>query len=174
MPRILSPAYFHHYNAQPLSVSPSEATKITLSGNEEGSNQLKVDKLKGNDKEQLVLGMGPVQTSVWRLSRLVPLEGVKRQFSKYTGRKVDPVKSSSVTDAASTPLVEDNDVEPQLLEIEEGLDGVSLKPLSDEDKAENTMETGTRVPEKSNMKSSQGQKWQQVPYLPQYVPFGQV
>ncbi|KAK7812200.1 putative leucine-rich repeat receptor-like protein kinase [Quercus suber] len=78
VPRILSPAYFHHYNGQAQSMpSDAESTNISMLKREEG-----IDKLKEDDGKQLVLGLGPVQSSFWRLSRLVPFEGVMRQLNK--------------------------------------------------------------------------------------------
>ena len=82
MPRILSPAYFHHYNAQ----IDARTSGSSMSKSEEGVKKQKAEKLKENEGEQLVLGLGPVQTSFWRLSRLVPLESVRRQFNKYKGQ----------------------------------------------------------------------------------------
>ncbi|KAK9944624.1 hypothetical protein M0R45_010184 [Rubus argutus] len=153
VPRILSPAYFHHYNAQPLSM-PAEngTTKKSMLKSEEA-----VGKRKVNEGERLVLGLGPVQTSIWRLSRLVPIDGVRRQFNKYRGSKVAAVETSSQSDSVATTVVDDDIVEPQSLEIQEGSDGISLKPISDTDK---------EVPDVA----SNGK----VPSLPSYVPFGEL
>lgn len=128
------------------------------------------DKAKENEGEQLVLGLGPVQNSVWRLSKLVPLDSVRRQINKYRGKKVGSVETLSTSDSAATALVEDV-VEAQSLEIEEGSDGISLKPISD---TAPDLSTSDKFPKKSTTKSGDGRKWGSVPYLPSYVPFGQV
>lgn len=161
VPRILSPAYFHHYNAQAQTI-PAEAESTNLSP------------LKRKEGEQLVLGLGPVQRSFWRLSRLVPLESVRRKFNKYGGNQVGSVDMSSPSDSVATALVEDDVVEPESLEIQEGLDGISLKPFSDIDKGPPDVATSGKLAEQGNIKAGDGGSWLSVPYLPSYVPFGQV
>lgn len=131
-----------------------------------------VDKQKENEGERLVLGLGPVQSSFWRLSKLVPLDSVKRQLNKYRGKKVDSVDTYSMSDSAATNLVEDEVVEAQSLEIQEGSDGISLKPISDTDKE--AADVAGRSAQKSSIKNGDGRGWRRVPYLPSYVPFGQV
>lgn len=167
VPRILSPAYFHHYNAQPLSMPiEKETTTSSMLKHEEA-----VDKLKENEGERLVLGLGPVQSSFWRLSKLVPLDSVRRYLNKYRVRKVGSVEAHSMPDSAATNVVEDEVVEAQSLEIQEGSDGISLKPIdTDKDGAE----VAGRSSQKSAAKNGDGRRWRQVPYLPSYVPFGQV
>ncbi|PPR85797.1 hypothetical protein GOBAR_AA34901 [Gossypium barbadense] len=62
IPRILSPAYFHHYNAQSsLMSSGVESTSLSTSKNEQDSQKGKTEKLNENEGEQLVIGVGPVQ-----------------------------------------------------------------------------------------------------------------
>ncbi|KAL5562194.1 hypothetical protein UlMin_031941 [Ulmus minor] len=156
VPRLLSPAYFHHYNAQPLSMPEA------------------VDKLKENEGEQLVLGVGPVQNSIWRLSKLVPLDSVRRQLNKYRGKKVDSVGTLSVLDSAATALVEDEVVETPSLEIQENSDGISLKPISDTSKELPNLATNGKFPQKNANENGEGRKWRRMPYLPSYVPFGQL
>lgn len=170
VPRILSPAYFHHYNAQPLSM-PAEngTTKKSMLKSEEA-----VGKRKVNEGERLVLGLGPVQSSIWRLSRLVPLEGVRRQFNKYKGRKVAAVETSSQLDSVATTVVDDDIVEAQSLEIQEGSDGISLKPISDTDKEVPDVASNGKLAGKSITRSGDDRRWRRVPSLPSYVPFGEV
>lgn len=175
MPRILSPAYFHHYNAQPSSIHADvESTGQTVSKHEEGIEKSRAQKPKENEGEQLVLGLGPVQTSFWRLSRLVPLDGFRRQFNKYTGKQVDPIGTSLTSNSAVTSSLEDVVAEPQSLEIQEGSDGISLKPLSDTNNGPPDEAMTEKLAEKTNAKSGDGRNWRKVPYLPSYVPFGQV
>ncbi|KAJ4969426.1 hypothetical protein NE237_016127 [Protea cynaroides] len=173
VPRILSPAYFHHYNAQPsqspADVGPSGPSLVKLEDRIEVSKTVKT---KENDGEQLVLGLGPVQNSFWRLSRLVPLEGVRNQLNRFTRRQIEPTEINSGPDASLTST--DDEVAPQSLEIQEGSDGISLKPLSDTDKeapdeAKNSNAIGKRSPIMGN-----ASRWHRVPYLPSYVPFGQL
>lgn len=176
VPRILSPAYFHHYNnVQPLSV-PTETgiNSVSMSKDEEGVEKSRTGKLKENEGEQLVMGLGPVQNSFWRLSRLVPLAGLRSQFNKYRGKQVDPVEASSVTDSAVTSSIEDVADEPQSLEIQEGSDGISLKPLSETNNGPSDVTTTGKLAQKSNTGAGDGRKWRRVPSLPSYVPFGQV
>ncbi|KAI7982539.1 Protein EDS1B [Camellia lanceoleosa] len=176
VPRILSPAYFHHYNAQTLPIPVDTKTSDSLmSKREEGVKKQKAEKLKEIEGEQLVLGLGPVQTSFWRLSRLVPLEGVKRQFNKYKGKHVDPVETSSASDSAVTSSFDDEAAAPLSLEIQEGSDGISLKPFPETE----TGPQGEARDAKSSGKMNTGdtdnnRAWRRVPYLPSYVPFGQL
>lgn len=170
VPRILSPAYFHHYNAQPLSMPAENGTnKKSMLKSEEA-----VGKRKVNEGERLVLGLGPVQTSIWRLSRLVPLEGVRRQFNKYRGSKVAAVETSSQSDSVATTVVDDDIVEPQSLEIQEGSDGISLKPISDTDKEVPDVASNGKLAGKSITRSGDNRRWRRVPSLPSYVPFGEL
>ncbi|XAR60907.1 Triacylglycerol lipase [Bertholletia excelsa] len=159
VPRILSPAYFHHYNAQAL------ARRV---------KKLKTEKSKESEEEQLVLGLGPIQTSFWRLSRLVPLEGVRRKFNQYKGRKVDPAETA-VAESAQRPSFDDLETTPPSLEIQEGSDGISLKPLSEIEKTLQGEEKDGKSSGKSNSNSRNNHSaWRRVPYLPSYVPFGQL
>ncbi|PQQ13795.1 uncharacterized protein Pyn_00039 [Prunus yedoensis var. nudiflora] len=170
VPRILSPAYFHHYNAQPPSVpAETESTSISMLKSEEA-----VGKRKENEGEQLVLGLGPVQTSIWRLSRLVPLEGVRRQFNKFRGKKVNSVETSSLSDSVATTVIDDDIVEAQSLEIQEGSDGISLKPISETDKEPPYVSPNEKSAKASTAKNGDGRTWRRVPYLPSYVPFGEL
>ncbi|KAG6630904.1 hypothetical protein CIPAW_13G053400 [Carya illinoinensis] len=170
VPRILSPAYFHHYNAQAQTI-PAEAEPTNLSPLKRKDG---IEKLKENQGEQLVLGLGPVQRSFWRLSRLVPLESVRRKFNKYGGNQVGSVEMSSSADSVATALVEDDVVEPQSLEIQEGSDGISLKPISDTIKGPPDVATSGKLAEQESSKGGDGRSWRRVPYLPSYVPFGQL
>ncbi|XP_027192608.1 uncharacterized protein [Cicer arietinum] len=170
VPRILSPAYFSHYNAQPVPVpSENETDSLLLREQEEG-----VVKPKANDGEQLVLGVGPVQRSFWRLSRLVPLEGLRRQFSKRQERRINSVETNSLPDSLANTLIEDEVVQPRSLEIQEGSDGISLKPFPETDKHSLEVSTNGKTNAKSNPINGDKGKWNSVPYLPSYVPFGQL
>ncbi|PON65978.1 Fungal lipase-like [Trema orientale] len=152
VPRILSPAYFHHYNAQSPSVTlETESSNLSTSKREEAA-----DKVKENEGEQLVLGLGPVQTSVWRLSKLVPLDSVRRQINKYRGKNVSSVETLSTSASAAVALVEDEEVEAQSLEIEEGSDGISLKPISD---VAPDLAASGKLPKKTTTKVGDGRKW---------------
>ncbi|KAK4845717.1 hypothetical protein QYF36_008284 [Acer negundo] len=175
VPRILSPAYFHHYNAQPLSFSADDVeTNSSARKHEEVVEKLRAEKQKENEGEQLVMGLGPVQSSFWRLSKLVPLAGLRSQFNRYRGRKVGPVESSPVTDSTMTSSIEDMADEPQSLEIQEGSDGISLKPLFSTISGSSDVATTGKLAGKSNTSIGDGRKWRRVPSLPSYVPFGQL
>ncbi|PIN01128.1 Triacylglycerol lipase [Handroanthus impetiginosus] len=172
VPRILSPAYFHHYNQNHLGPANGETTP-SMSLYSEGSEKQKAEALKENEGEQLVLGLGPVQNSFWRLSRLVPIEGLRRQISKYRGRKVDPVETPVVTDSVGTSAIDDIVAAPQSLEIEESSEGISLRPLPEK----NEISGGIKNEKSSgNSNSSSGgqRSWRRIPSLPSYVPFGQL
>ncbi|KAL3850451.1 hypothetical protein ACJIZ3_012333 [Penstemon smallii] len=172
VPRILSPAYFHHYNAQsPLAPADVETLPSTTKSRE-GLEKQKSIRLKENEGEQLVLGLGPVQNSFWRLSRLVPIEGVRRQFNKCTGRKVDPVEASVATDSGVASSIDDIVTAPQSLEIEEGSDGISLHPLPEKDVEISGEVRNGKLSGKSN--SGDKKAWRSMPSLPSYVPFGQL
>lgn len=170
VPRILSPAYFSHYNAQSQQgPSENETISLLLRKQEEG-----VAKPNANGGEQLVLGVGPVQKSFWRLSRLVPLEGLQRQFSKHRERRINSVETNSLPGSLANTLIEEEVVQPQSLEIQEGSDGISLKPFPETDKNSLEVSTNRKTSTKNNGMTGDEGKWQRVPYLPSYVPFGQV
>ncbi|GAV70759.1 Lipase_3 domain-containing protein [Cephalotus follicularis] len=174
VPRILSPAYFQHYNEQLLSFPYGIGnTSLSMSNREEWAEKSRSEKLKENEGDRLVLGVGPLQNSLWRLSRLVPIEGLRRQYDKYRGKHVDPVATSSVTDSTATSM-DDVVLEPQSLEIQEGSDGISLKPVSDSDNGSEDVASNGRLEEKGNNGGGDGRRWRRVPYLPSYVPFGQL
>lgn len=171
VPRLLSPAYFHHYNAN-SPLTPADAESSPLISKESLVNQ-KAESLRENEGEQLVLGLGPMQNSFWRLSRLVPIESVRRQFYKYTGRKVDSVQMSPGTDPGVASSFDDIVASPQSLEIEESSDGISLRPLPDK---KEEIPGGVKNGKSVTTNNSGGDKkvWRSIPSLPSYVPFGQV
>lgn len=183
IPRFLSPAYFDHYNnAQTPSADGGGVVPSPTDDQRDSGVKLEFGKLglnrgekqKENGGEQLVLGVGPVQTPFWRLSRLVPLEGIRRHL---TGRKETEVsvKAPSVTnsDSASSSITDDI-VAPQSLEIEEGCDGVSLKPISECDLKVLAADAVRKVPEKSDKNEGDKKAWGKIPSLPSYVPFGEL
>lgn len=171
VPRILSPAYFHHYNAHPYQ-SPVDSKKSTLSiSKQDITSDKQKAKIKENESEQLVLGLGPVYNSFWRLSNLVPINAVRRQLSKYTGNKFGS-SISSTPDPNITSSIEDAEDAPQSLEIEEDSEGISLKPLPmDKRDSSETVNGNSSGKSKSSDKRN---VWQRVPALPSYVPFGQL
>ncbi|KAF8402168.1 hypothetical protein HHK36_013120 [Tetracentron sinense] len=175
VPRILSPAYFHHYNAQPLQMPVDFGiTGTSLSKREEGVERSRTEKTKENEGEQLVLGLGPVQNSFWRLSRLVPLEGVRKQLNRFRRKQIGPEERSSMTDSVVTSIIDEAEAAPQSLEIQEGSDGISLKPFSVMDKRAPEEVKSGKVAGKSGSSSGDSRGWRRVPYLPSYVPFGQL
>ncbi|GAB2262893.1 hypothetical protein Droror1_Dr00003890 [Drosera rotundifolia] len=170
VPRILSPAYFHHYNAQTTS-SVVNGETIGLSLPRQGKHgKSKTEKQKDNGGERLVLGVGPVQTSFWRLSRLVPLDAVRRHLSNFGGNRAFNEQSTGANPV--TTLVDD-DV-PESLEIQEGSDGVSLKPLPGSDKKSSEADAMAKFFGKRSGNSEDNVAWRGVPYLPSYVPFGKL
>ncbi|OIT32856.1 hypothetical protein A4A49_26164 [Nicotiana attenuata] len=173
VPRILSPAYFHHYNGRSLPIPYDGGTSVSTSKSTELSLlKQKTEKAKENEGEQLVLGVGPVQNFFWRLSRLVPLEGVRKQLYRYRGKKVEP-RETPTTDSVSMPSVNDITNTPQSLEIQEGSDGISLRPLPTDEDISSEDKMGKSVAE-SNTNNGDKKGWRRMPYLPSYVPFGQL
>ncbi|CAN1130899.1 hypothetical protein LINPERHAP2_LOCUS6108 [Linum perenne] len=173
VPRFLSPAYFDHYNAQSSSRrSEVDTTGQSVTIPEEGIEKSKEQRQRENKGEQLVIGLGPMQTSFWRLSRLVPLEGIRKQFSKFTGKPVD--LTSATPTSTLTSSIEDAIVEPQPLEIQESSDGISLKPLPDVTNGKQDETVTEKFSEKADAKGGDRRNWQRVPYLPSYVPFGEL
>ncbi|KAH0641095.1 hypothetical protein KY285_037681 [Solanum tuberosum] len=172
VPRILSPAYFHHYNARSLPIPSDGGASVSMSKSSELSLlKQKTEKAKDDEGEQLVLGVGPVQNSFWRLSRLVPLEGVRKQLYRYRGKKVEPLETP--TDSDPMPSVNDIADTPQSLEIQEGSDGISLRPLPTDQDILGEGNLGKSVAE-SNINNGDKKGWRRMPYLPLYVPFGQL
>ncbi|KAJ4825059.1 hypothetical protein Tsubulata_034668 [Turnera subulata] len=173
VPRILSPAYFHHYNAQPVSIRAEVETSGQPVSQHQEIEKSGSQKAKGNDEGQLVLGLGPVQTSFWRLSKLVPLEGVRKQINKYKGKQVAPLERASVPNS-DEPSIEDVVAETQSLEIQEDSDGISLKPMSKAKGGPLDDAMPGKADEKISSQSVDKRDWRQVPYFPAYVPFGQL
>ncbi|CAN4093296.1 unnamed protein product [Withania somnifera] len=172
VPRILSPAYFHHYNARSLPIPSDGGASVSMSKSSELSLlKQKTEKAKANEGEQLVLGVGPVQNSFWRLSRLVPLDGVRKQLYRYRGKKVEPLEAPP--DSVPMPSVNDIANTPQSLEIQEGSDGISLRPLPTDEEILGEGKLGKSIAE--NDTTNEDKKgWRGMPYLPLYVPFGQL
>lgn len=149
----------------------AEATDSSLSKKNGQGVTSEAEKTKGKEHEQLVIGVGPVQNSFWRLSRLVPLEAVRKQLDRYRGKKVDPAETSIANESVVSTPIQDVVIEPQSLEIEEGRDGISLKPLPD---TGNGQTFSGRSEGKTDSSNGFGNSWGKVPSLPSYVPFGQV
>lgn len=174
VPRILSPAYFHHYNEQLLSTPVENPSNMITSTNSNPGKTIS-EKTKESDNQQLVLGLGPVQTSFWRLARLVPLESVRRQLSKYNSNQVNPVEPVNAPTPSDTSMTDDVAAMPRSLEIEEGSDSISLKPLvSLQEEQSNVATEGKLIGKNGATANDAGRSWRQVPYLPSYVPFGEV
>ncbi|EFJ12149.1 hypothetical protein SELMODRAFT_20285, partial [Selaginella moellendorffii] len=148
VPRILSPAYFQHYHE---------------AGQEQVPVRAEPDLKKSAGNERMALGLGPVQTSLWRLSRLVPLVSAQNTLQWLKGKK------KSVALAAAPPSMETKAgddsrlVEP--LEIREGTEGVSLVPLRPDDSPST---------EGKSAASKQPDWRKRVLPLPSYIPFGQL
>ncbi|CAM8985157.1 unnamed protein product [Rhodiola kirilowii] len=174
VPRILSPAYFHHYNEQLLSTSVKIPNSPVKSANINPDTSM-AEKSKENEGEQLVLGLGPVQTSFWRLARLVPLDSVRRQLSKYNGKQVNPVEPVTVATPSETSLTDEVAAVPHSLTIEEGSDSISLKPFVNLDEEHSNVATeGKLIGKNGATDNDKGRSWRPVPYLPSYVPFGEL
>jgi hypothetical protein len=168
VPRILSPAYFHHYNAQ----TPEAHSVNKTNAKPEENVERNAERTKESNGEQLVLGVGPVQKSLWRLSKLVPLEGVRKSLSVLQKQANVVGKASLHLDSYLQSKVDESDDEPQSLEIREGSEGIALTPISD--KVGGHAEDNNRT-EKINAPEPRGSKrWSRVPSLPSYVPFGEV
>lgn len=146
-----------------------EINGLSLKKNEQG-----VEKDKENGRERLVLGMGPVQRSFWSLSRLVPLVGLRRQLSKHRESQASSMETTLVPDSFASTSIEEEAVEPQSLEIQEGSDSISLKPLPNTDKHALEATANGKTDNKANTIAGDKGAWRRVPSLPSYVPFGQV
>ncbi|KAM0935811.1 putative fungal lipase-like domain, P-loop containing nucleoside triphosphate hydrolase [Dioscorea sansibarensis] len=170
VPRILSPAYFHHYNAANWETSPDIEISRISSAKHKGIKQSST--ITKENGEQLVLGLGPVQTSFWRLSKLVPLEGIQKNLNLFKRVGKDSRKLSAANNSVESMVV-DTDGEPQSLEIQEGSEGISLAPLPDVGRGPGEP-SSSQENEKSRVKVGNSTEWRRVPYLPSYVPFGQL
>ncbi|XP_042438568.1 uncharacterized protein LOC122024090 isoform X1 [Zingiber officinale] len=168
VPRILSPAYFHHYNTQVQQPSLHEGSDG--SNFEEEASRSTFQRGKINDGDELVLGVGPVQTSIWRLKNLVPLEAVHKHLNvfKKVGNENESV--SSLENCSSPPAFGITNLEPESLEIQEDSDGISLTPLD----PDRTVANESHVTRKTSTRIGESRRWHRVPSLPSYVPFGQL
>ncbi|KAF3780820.1 hypothetical protein EJ110_NYTH38456 [Nymphaea thermarum] len=173
VPRILSPAYFHHYSSNALQNS----VDASFDGATQGKNGLEeAKKVKPNENdEHLILGLGPtpIKTSFWRLSRLVPLEGMRKKIDWFKWGKQEAEETSVMSESSLNLTIEDAELAPECLEIQEGTDGISLNPFPKSSKEVSNEVKDGRTTSKSNM-SPQSRPWRRVPSLPSYVPFGQV
>ncbi|XP_066321700.1 uncharacterized protein [Miscanthus floridulus] len=168
VPRILSPAYFHHYNAQ-----TPEASFINKTGvKSEETMEASAERPKGNNGEQLVLGVGPVQKSLWRLSKLVPLEGVRKSLSVIQKQTNVFGKAPSQLDSYLQSKADESEESPQSLEIQESSQGIALTPLSDKDGG--NAEDNNRTKKINASEAGGSKRWSRVPSLPSYVPFGEL
>ncbi|XP_008811656.2 uncharacterized protein LOC103722760 isoform X2 [Phoenix dactylifera] len=174
VPRILSPAYFHHYSTQTVQTSfDAGFTGTSFVKREEGTKKTSLETLKKIDGKQLVLGLGPVQTSFWRLLKLVPLEAVQKHLHVFRKGGNKNEEASSIPDSGMQSMIDETEAEPQPLEIQEGPDGISLNPLPDADKG--LIEANSsQIYGKSSAGAGNSKRWRRVPYLPSYVPFGQL
>ncbi|KAL6000640.1 hypothetical protein ACLOJK_024341 [Asimina triloba] len=162
VPRILSPAYFHHYNVQ--TSNDGENMSPSLMKHEDTSFKSRKSKPKENGGEQLVLGLGPVQNSFWRISCLVPLESVWKQLDRFKRRQGLTGRTSSILDSSLTTALDEVEAEPQSLEIQEGSEGISLTPLGDRDRE--STHGNSYITGKSDNKNGDSGRWRRVPYLP--------
>ncbi|VAI57570.1 unnamed protein product [Triticum turgidum subsp. durum] len=168
VPRILSPAYFHHYNAQTTEASFANRVDVRSEENKKISTEGAVD----NNREQLVLGVGPVQKSLWRLSKLVPVEGVRKSLSVLQKQANIFEKASTQLDSYLQAKVDESEEEPWSLEIQEGSEGIALTPLSDNHGG--TTEEHNRTEKINSSKVGCSKRWSRVPSLPSYIPFGEL
>ncbi|KAG6475299.1 hypothetical protein ZIOFF_064517 [Zingiber officinale] len=153
VPRILSLAYFHRYNTQVQQPSFHEGSTY-----EEETSRSSFQKDKTNDGEESVLGVGPVQTSIWRLTNLA-LEAVCKHLN------VSSLENYSSHSAFTTAVSE-----PQSLEIHEDSDGIFLTSLD----PDGTVAIESHVIGKNSSKIRESRRWHRVPLLPSYVPFGRL
>ncbi|XP_048533636.1 uncharacterized protein LOC125512585 isoform X5 [Triticum urartu] len=168
VPRILSPAYFHHYNAQTPEASFANRVDARSEENKKTSTEGAMD----NNREQLVLGVGPVQKSLWRLSKLVPVEGVRKSLSVLKKQANIFEKASTQLDSYLQSKVDESEEEPWSLEIQEGSEGIALTPLSDNHGG--TTEENNRTEKINSSKVGCSKRWSRVPSLPSYIPFGEL
>ncbi|XP_044419586.1 uncharacterized protein [Triticum aestivum] len=168
VPRILSPAYFHHYNAQTPEASFANRVDVRSEENKKTSTEGAVD----NNREQLVLGVGPVQKSLWTLSKLVPVEGVRKSLSVLQKQANIFEKASTQLDSYLQSKVDESEEEPWSLEIQESSEGIALTPLSDNHGG--TTEENNRTEKINSSKVGCSKRWSRVPSLPSYIPFGEL
>ncbi|KAL4192790.1 hypothetical protein AMTRI_Chr06g173710 [Amborella trichopoda] len=174
VPRILSPAYFQHYSSQALQ----SAVDMDLSGSSLGKPSAGggigvsiTVKARENNGERLVLGLGPIQKSFWRLSKLVPLGSVQQQLSRFKVKRNELGEIAVAKNSGLTETLDEVEATPQSLDIQEGADGISLTP-SDMDGGASDEVKGNAT--RTDAKRTEARRWRRVPSLPSYVPFGQV
>ncbi|CAN6446860.1 unnamed protein product [Victoria cruziana] len=171
VPRILSPAYFHHYSSNALQSSAD----ASFDGVTQGKDGLEVAKNAKKNDEHMILGLGPtpIKTPFWRLSRLVPLDGMRNQFDRFKRGKQEAKETPLMPDANLNLTIEEAESAPQCLEIQEGSDGISLNPFPKSSKEVPDEVKDGKTTSKSGG-TSQSHPWRRVPSLPSYVPFGQL
>lgn len=167
IPRILSPAYFQHYRSQ-SSISQPQGSMISGSKADQlGETVSSRLKETSNEGERLVLGLGPLQNSLWRISKLVPLVGGPKPSKSKSLDAKDEISNSSSSFSLKDELL------PESLAIQEGAEAVALTSLTQITDDKRSVSEPGKAP--STEPRSNTVDWRsRVPSLPSYVPFGQL
>ncbi|KAJ3675759.1 hypothetical protein LUZ60_004801 [Juncus effusus] len=165
VPRILSPAYFHHYNNTTQTLKSDSKPQNSNPNSNSNSNL---------NEPPLVLGLGPVQTSFWRLSKLVPIQAVTKNLNKI--RNVGNVINNNKRNGDGVMREKVDEEAAQSLEIFEGSEGISLTPLPDTDARFFERKSSKNNNNNNNIVNGSNNNGGgiRVPSLPSYVPFGQL
>ncbi|KAL8089312.1 hypothetical protein AgCh_038933 [Apium graveolens] len=147
LPRILSPAYFHHYNTQipPVRAGDDDETfSLLIPRSDNKLDNRKSEKLRESNGEQ------------------------------FKEKVDDPPEMSIPSDPSRASSIEDVVAAPQSLEIQEDSNGISLKPISEKKREPPSGSKTVKSFRKISRTGGDSRTWCKVPYLPSYVPFGQV
>lgn len=180
IPRILSPAYFQHYRkqAQPQGAiidpmvntqNSSQADQLSHTASRKSKGSLPSTTEGGPD----VLGLGPLQNSLRRISTLVPLVGGPKPFSGFRNRNHD-LKGKQLLKGDLNASIKGDDPGPEPFAIQEVAGAASLASVSQS--IDMDRPTSTELAKASYTEAvSTTPDWRdRVPSLPSYVPFGQL
>lgn len=172
IPRILSPAYFQQYRSQ---AKPQEGLIDSMANTLSGAKDNQLGLIDSRKLERSLasaategkpdgLGLSPLQSSLKRLSALVPLIGGPKPFHPLKSKKPF-LKGNLPTKSNTTFKSEGSSLEPLALkEVAGAASMASVSQSVDIDRSASV-----------ELAKSGAADWRnRVPSLPSYVPFGQL
>eukprot|EP00250_Pteridium_aquilinum_P017677 c23734_g1_i2 orf=409-3576(+) len=165
IPRLLSPAYFQHYRSQALSQGGlTDSIANTVNGSQDSqpspTDSINLERGLAAAAEEVL----PLQSSLQRLSALVPLIGGPKPFNPLKRRNPFS-KANDTTKSDATRKSEESIPETSTLkEVPGAASMASVSQSVDIDRSAS-----------AELAKSAAADWRKrVPSLPSYVPFGQL
>lgn len=166
IPRILSPAYFQHFRSQAQPLSDPLANGGSQGSQLPHNDSLKLERgLASAQVKPDILESSPLQSSLQRISALVPLIGGPKPFHPLKNR--NPFAKTSLKEKHDKDAkVEESSREP--LDLKDVAGSAALASVSQSVDID-------RIASAGELANSASVDWRnRVPSLPSYVPFGQL